>query len=541
MRSLDDIHTGSLGVFATGVEQIDKYICRGDDWEEWEPRFTYNGFRYAEISGLSEKPEPNSITAVLVHSDVEKIGSFYSSNSLLNDMVNISEWTVVDNLHGLPEDCPHREKCGWLGDAHVNAQFCLYTYDMTLFYEKYARDIKSQLNTVMGNNDNGTEFFSMPTMVAPGKRKMSTAKLDWGIAEIYIPWYIYLHVGDMTAIEDHYAAMKDMVNYYLTFKNSDGIIENGQGDWCPPLWDRLNNPDAMECHPFISANAYFYDVLKVMHHISGLMNDVDYGVSLLKEAEELQKSFNQQFLTNIDGTDLKWYGSQTATVMALKFGMVPETARAKVLEGLKRDIILTHKSHHSTGIHGGRHIYSILSEMNEKELAYNLLITPEFPSQAYIINVGMTTWPERQWEWGSGIEWDRSLNHPMHSGFAAFFYESLGGIKPLASHPGFKKFKIEPIFLDEVDFVKSSIESPHGKISVDWEKRETKIVLSVSIPFNTDAIIQLPLSASSTIEIRNDFDGEVVSFNGRFNTKTNDLVLGSGEYTILLSDAHQSQ
>ncbi len=105
--------------------------------------------------------------------------------------------------------------------------------------------------------------------------------------------------------------------------------------------------------------------------------------------------------------------------------------------------------HHSTGIHGNRYIYSLLANLGEEESSFQILTNPEFPSQAYILNAGLTTWPERQWEWACGIEWDRSLNHRMQAGFAAFFYETLAGIRPLEEAPGYKKFEIEPSGFDE--------------------------------------------------------------------------------------------
>jgi alpha-L-rhamnosidase len=213
----DAVHPGSAGKFATGVNQEDIYICKGGGTESWEPRFTYHGFQYAEISGLTKKPTKESVQAILAYNDVEETGSFSCSDELLNKMVEVSKWTVLDNLHGFPEDCPHREKCGWLGDAQVNAEFSLYQFDMAALYSKYMEDIRSQLTPVKGKNREGGSIFKVPTMIAPGKRKAGIAKLDWGIAEIYIPWYNYLHNGDASMFEKHYDNMKELVDYYLTF------------------------------------------------------------------------------------------------------------------------------------------------------------------------------------------------------------------------------------------------------------------------------------------------------------------------------------
>lgn len=526
-RKGDAVHPGSAGKFATAVNQEDIYICKGSDWEEWQPRFTYQGFQFVEIAGLSEKPSPENIQAILVNTDVEKTGNFTCSDELLNKMLEVSDRTILGNLHGFPEDCPHREKCGWLGDAQVLAEYCLYNFDMNAFYQKYLEDIESQLTPVKAKYS-GDKKYRIPTMVAPGKRKAGIAKLDWGIAAIYLPWYNYLHTGDFSLVEKHYEEMKEMVNYYLAFKNEKGFIENGMGDWCPPLWDRQTNPGAMECHPLISANAYFYDVLKIMKRLSEKMGDTEFAGFVDTESQQLKTAFNNTYLTEI-GEKYLWYGSQTATVMALQFGMVPEAQKAKVVEGLKFDIIETKGVHHSTGIHGNRYIYSLLVDLGEEELAHKILTNPEFPSQAYILNAGLTTWPERQWEWASGIEWDRSLNHPMQAGFAAYFYETLAGIRPLKDYPGYEKFEINPSGFDLLDFAEAEVMSPYGKIVSKWEVKNDMVFLSLEIPFNTSAKITLQTDSLESASIQNK---KLTSYNPEVAGKNVSVTLGSGIYEI---------
>ena len=528
-RSGDAIHPGSLGKFAVGVDQLDVYVCKGEGREVWEPRFTYQVFQYAEISGLNEKPSSENIKAVLVRNDMRETGTFTCSDPLLNKMVEVSKWTVLDNLHGFPEDCPGREKCGWLGDAHATAQFNLYSFDMTLLFRKYSEDIESNLLQQSGKYFDQDKTFRVPTQVAPGKRGANTAWLDWGIAEVYVPWYMYLNTGDRKAIQAHYNEMKDLVGFYFSFRNEKGIIENGGGDWCPPRWDRRDNPEAMECHPYISANAYFYDILGIMYRFAEMMGENEYKEELLQERKDILNAFNREFLTNIGEENAKWYGSQTATVMALQFGMVPDEIREEVIRGLEYDIIEVKQGHHSTGIHGNRYLYSILNDLGEEELAYSLLTNPEFPSQAYIINAGLKTWPERQWEWASGIEWDRSLNHPMQAGFAAFFYESLAGIKPMPNFPGYKRFIVKPTLWKQLDHAGAELESPYGKILSKWNRTEAGIRIELDVPFNTEAQVILPVADVSDLEVRRN-DGTTALYENI--QSESGILLGSGTYTI---------
>lgn len=522
-----DIFPGSTGGGANGMPQIYKYIAKGADLESWEPKFSYHGFRFAKITGVSKKPDANMIKAVLVATDIDKTGSFSSSDDILNQMHSISKWTIEDNLHGIPEDCPHREKCGWLGDAHAFAEYALYNYDMYDFYKKYMEDIRTQMRPTKGHNDPDIKF-QVPTMIAPGKRTSTYAKIDWGVATMYLPWYNYLFYGDDAIIKEYYPDMKNLTQFYLNFKGENGIMQDGMGDWCPPSWDRRKNPGAMETDPIISANAYFYDILGVMETFAHMNNDSGFESQMKMEKEALKKAFNQEYLKPITGTEHKWYLSQTATVQALQFGMVPEEEIENVVNGLVHDIVEVKGGHHATGIHGNRYIYTVLAKHGKADLAHAILTTPDFPSQAYQMNSGFTTWPERQFEWEKMEGPTNSLNHPMHSGFAAYFYETLGGVRPIAENPGFKEFTVNPIFPGHLKTNNININTPYGTITSDWVKNGTDFEMNLTVPFNTKALVNISPKQQETLKINNE-DWQTFANNDATN---NTLTLGSGTYTL---------
>ena len=530
-QSGDGVYPGSTGGGANGMPQILKYVCKGGGTETWEPKFSYHGFRYVEISGISSKPDSKSIKAVLVANDVKKKGSFLCSDPLLNKMDTISRWTIIDNLHGIPEDCPHREKCGWLGDAHAFCEYALYNYEMANFYKKYMEDIRTQMRQVKGHN-NPEELFRVPTMIAPGKRTSTIAKLDWGIATIYLPWYNYIYYGDSSIVVDYYEDMKGLTNYYLSFKDEKGIIQNGMGDWCPPRWDRRKNPAAMECHPVVSANAYFYDILGIMESFAEMNNDEDFLKKMKAEKQQLRTAFNAEYLKNIPLTPHRWYGSQTATVMALQFGIVPSDMVQAVINGLQYDIKAVKGGHHATGIHGSRYIYSVLSEYGKTELAHQILTTPSFPSQAYIMNYGFTTWPERQFFWEDMAGLTNSLNHPMQSGFAAYFFESLGGIKATYEAPGYREFNVNPIFPKSITQTTVTVPTPYGHIYNSWEIDEANFTMNLKVPFNTKAKIRISTEELKSLTINGDSWEDFKKSNDITIGTNSLLVLGSGNYKI---------
>jgi len=526
-----DIFKGSTGGGANGMPQVYTYICKGDGLESWEPKFSYHGFRYAKLTGISTKPDANMIQAILVATDIQETGSFTSSDALLNKMHDMSKWTIVDNLHGIPEDCPHREKCGWLGDAHAFCEYALYNYDMYHFYKKYMEDIRTQMRPTKGRVNPDIKY-QVPTMIAPGKRTSTYAKIDWGVATMYLPWYNYLYYGDEAIVKSYYQEMRGLTNFYLDYKSDNGIMQDGMGDWCPPRWDRRKNPSAMECDPIISANAYFYDVLGIMERFAEINNDVVFAIKMKKEQRELKSAFNKEYLIKIPETNHKWYGSQTATVQALQFGMVPEREIEAVVNGLVHDIVTVKDGHHATGIHGNRYIYTVLTKYGKADVAHQILTTPEFPSQTYVMNSGFTTWPERQFEWEKMEGPTNSLNHPMHSGFAAYFFESLGGIKSSESNPGYKVFTVNPEYPTKITSTKVSVPTPYGDIINNWTANDGLLSMTLEVPFNTKAKLILTPSEIASLKVNGkDFkvfqnDNPIKKVNGTY------VILGSGIYNI---------
>ena len=526
-----DIFKGSTGGGANGMTQVYKYIAKGSGVESWEPKFSYHGFRYAKLKGISRKPDAAMIKAVLVATDIKETGRFKSSDALLNKMHDISKWTIVDNVHGIPEDCPHREKCGWLGDAHAFCEYALYNYDMYHFYKKYMEDIRTQMRPTKGHNNPEIKF-QVPTMIAPGKRTSTYAKIDWGVATMYLPWYNYLYYGDDTIVKEYYGAMKGLTDYYLNYKGENGIMQDGMGDWCPPRWDRRKNPSAMECDPIISANAYFYDVLGIMEVFAKMNKDAAYAEKMKKEKQALKAAFNDAYLVAIPETNYKWYGSQTATVQALQFGIVPDAAIATVVDGLAYDIVEVKGGHHATGIHGNRYIYTVLTKYGNGDLAHAILTTPDFPSQTYVMNSGFTTWPERQFVWETMEGPTNSLNHPMHSGFAAYFYEALGGIKATQTHAGYKEFNVNPEFPSKITHTEVSVPTPYGAIENAWTASQGTLSMTLKVPFNTKARIVVTPKELETLKINNTAFSAYQKANEVSVIDNTYVLLGSGAYTI---------
>ncbi len=484
---------------APGAPEDHFYICKGNGPESYSPRFVYSGFQYLEITGLAEAPTAETIEAVFVRSALEKTGSFESSNEMLNKQYAASLLSLEGNWHSLPEDCPAREKCGWLGDAHATADLSLYNYDMARMYSKYLRDIQDSLTKDQKARRLLPDSAGVPPQVAPGKRCNNLAQIDWAVAYIIIPWRMYVHTGDAESFKPHYEHFKDFITYYKSYKNKDGVIDNGLGDWCPPNWDRKAAPEFMECHPYVSGTAFYYQALQLISEMALLMDDAEYREWCQEEADRIRKAFDKVNLKPIEGSkNLKHYGSQTATVMALKLGMVPDDEIEDRVEGLVYDINERHDGHHACGIHGLRHLYTVLAENGQDELVYRMLTDTTFPGPGFIMNLGLSTWPERRFDW-TKVKFKNSFNHPMNGGFSAFMHESLGGIQPDEKTVGYKHFELKPQLTDQIGWVKTSVESPYGKIRSEWENDGNSFAWTVEVPVNTTATLYIPYHAGAAL------------------------------------------
>lgn len=516
-RSLDPATTGG---FATGLEQTDIYVCKGGGLETWQPRFTYHGFRYVEVSGLPSKPDKNFLEGVLVRTDVPRAGTFACSDETLNRIYQTSLWTIEDNLHSTAEDCPHREKCGWLGDAEADAETGIYNFNMAQFWTKFVDDIE----TVLGRG--GVTYWGqratpgIPCNIAVGKRLCQEARPDWGAAYVLIPWYLYRYYDDTEVFKAQYPHLKRWIEYVKGLRE-DGIVVRGYGDWCPP-----GGNTNMECPPSLTSTAIYYGTLRIMQTFAGQLGKEADTKQFLQLAAETKAAFNRKFYDE----STHGYGSQTADAVALRFGLQPDGQGSDVAGALVSQIVNRHGGHAFAGIHGGRALYAQLSDYGHTAVAISAMKQKTWPSYAYALAHGFTTWPEQFDEIKPGERiGSRSLNHPMQSGFALWFHEDIGGIQPAA--PGFKRILLEPHGFHQLVWANAEHDSLYGPIVSNWRRSRGKFDWSVSVPANTTATAFLPAKDISSVKegghtIGQSYGVRILRFeNGRAV-----LALASGTY-----------
>jgi len=428
------------------AEAKDAYILRGGGTEFYEPRFTYHGFRYVEISGGIE---PAVIQAIPIHADVRETGTFSCSDPVLNRLHSNIRWSFLNNLVSIPTDCCQRdERTPCLMDSAVVEEMGMHNFDMRLYYQKWLDDIAD-----------------------------SDTNPDWSGDKITLPWHLYWHYGDQDALAASYPSMKAYIEL-LADKWPEGIVKDGFGDWCAP------NEDGWE-HYFheveLVNTALYYQQATIVSKTAGVLGLAEECRAYEKLAHEIRMSFHKAFG---HGNGLFGSGSQTAQLMPLALGLVSgEAARMSVQRLI--DAIHAKNNRLHTGIYGTRYLLDVLADHGYIDLAYELLTQKQYPGFGYQIEQGATT----LWEQWSAKGAMHSHDHAMFGGIGVSLYTRLGGIRPML--PGYEQVRFEPCYPSGIDWVDVSLETVKGKIRSAWRKEGDVLRLQVTIPSHAAAVIVL--------------------------------------------------
>jgi len=489
----------------------DVYIMKGAEEEVYQPRFTYHGFRYAEISGYSAELTKEQVEGHVVHSSVEPAGTFSCSSERINAIRRAILWSQRANLMGLPTDCPQRdERLGWIGDAHVTAEEAMYNFDMAQFYRKWLRDIQSTQS-----EKNGDLPYISPRPFTDGKGTPA-----WSSGYHLIVWYAYQYYGDRDLLAEHYDSMRRYVDH-LTSIATDYILPMDEyGDWLS------ENADGwwQRGEPLSTSTGYYYYTADILARAAEILGHQQDALTYRRLAENIKKAWHAHFYH----ADSRLYenGSQFSNAFPLFLNIVPREMQESVLDSLISDIF-QRKGHLSTGILGTKYMLEALSQYGRSDIAYLMVMQPDYPGWAHLLKEGHTTLSE---------QWNRtgSHNHVMFGSVDAWFYKVLAGIQPDPAAPGFEHILINPYVPAGLSWVKARHESIRGLVSSHWRVEGDQFTLEVSIPANCSATIHVPAKSVQSVQE----SGKPVQNRKEIifeRIENNHVVLrvGSGEYRFI--------
>ena len=494
-----------------GARVTDTYTLRGGKEETYEPRFTYHGFRYVEVTGFPGKPTLASLEGRVVNDDLPVAGEFSTSNDLLNRIYTNIVWGTRGNYRSIPTDCPQRdERQGWLGDRSEECRGESYLFDMSKLYAKWLRDI----------SDAQRPSGSVPD-VAPASWPIYSDNVVWPSTLVIAPGVLHRQFGDTSAIAARYDSMKRWLEYMSGFFKDGIIAKDSYGDWCVPPEDLqlIHSQDpARQTDKALLATAYFYYDLKLMERYANLLGKLADVSHYGKWAYQVKTAFNVKFLNRERGCYDN--GSQTSCVLPLAFDLVPGDMIGPVFNHLVDKIENETHGHIGTGLVGGQHLLRVLTEHGHADLAYTIAAQKDYPGWGYMLANGATT----IWELWNGNTADPTMNSGNHvmlvGDLVIWFYENLAGIKADPDQPGFKHILMQPLPVGDLKFVKATHRSPYGLIASEWHKDGNTFDWQIEIPANTTATVVIPAMPK-----------QLVTENGKpVQTTYGTLELGSGKY-----------
>lgn len=467
--------------FLKGADrQIIRYICRGEG-DEYAPRYTYMGFRYIELTGLQNPPDPADFVGEVFHTAFRPAGAFACSHEEINRLQQNIQWSHRANTMGVPTDCPQRdERCGYTGDMQFFMPTALYNGDMAAFMNKWLTDLCADSQLPDGRfKDHAPDF------------GMNGGVVGWGEAGIICPYLCYKTYGDIRNIRRHLTAMKRFGDYLISTANPD----HTRGPDCVGLGDWLSMGGGASLE--VIGTAYYAYTLRLLSEMADAVEDGTAAEYYGAEAHRARIAFLQRFILS-DGRIKD--SSLTGYALAITMGLVdnewiPRVAEAFAKEVARQDYRLT------TGFLGTPRLLIALGRIGRNDLAERLLMQRECPSWLYPVTVGATTIWERWngWTPKEGFENPgmNSFNHFAFGSVGDYFFQFILGITQAEDSLGFRSLVIQPTILNGLTEAGGYYQGIHGKISVHWCKQDGRIRLDVELPPGTRAEVRLPWDAAA--------------------------------------------
>ena len=495
LRHAEILHEGELYTAPLRTARAtDTYICQGGTVETYEPRFTFHGFRYAEVEGWPGALTTEDLVAVVCYSAMERTGRFHCSDELVNQLHENIVWSMKGNFVGVPTDCPQRdERLGWTGDIQVFGPTASYLYDVTGILTSWLEDLSAD------QYPSG----SVPWVIPDGKvfpeAHGSTA---WGDAAVIVPWLLYRRYGDLSVLERQYPSMCGWIRFVREKAGDDlvwnvgnaGFFQEGfqWGDWLDPAAPP-NEPNRGITDNSLVASAYFVHSTEILAEVAAILCKGGDARAYRELASAARRAFRHEFLSP-SGRPVS--DSPTACALVLEFDLVEGEERRRAAERLAE---LVERNHHriATGFVGTPLVCPALTRAGYADVAYRLFQQREHPSWLYPVTKGATTIWER---WDAILPDDSlnprhlfmiSFNHYAFGAIGEWMYATVAGIAP-GEDSGWRRFVLAPNPGGGLHSAEASFRSPYGLVECAWRIEEESITIDVTVPPNTTASVCLP-------------------------------------------------
>lgn len=495
--------------------QTDQYTLAGGGQEEWSPRFGYRGFRYVEVRGFPGTPTLDSLTGEVMHSDVASIGSFESSNPLLNQIQAAARTTILNNMHGFQTDTPTFEKNGWTGDAQASALASALNFDVSRVWTKWMgdfRDAQAPSGEIPEIVPSTPQYGYEDT---PGWNMVNGPTPSWDAATFILPDDLYQLTGDTRLLAEMYDTQKRLVDYTASwFTPGDfhyrQLANTFLGEYAnprPPISPEMiaafmaaNQAGGPPPQPGASdvdsvATAYLFHMTQMLANNAALLGKEADARTYAARAQAVRAAYNRTYWDEARGMyrvpaksgDAPTF-VQYQNILPVAFGIVPDGQADAVLQKVNDDIVAHDYHLSSMGVFSGRYALTLLSDAGHVDTVYRVATQTTEPSWGFWLANDIHTMLEG-WSLNS-----RSYDHHYWGLVSSWFYQSLAGIRPGA--PGYQTIVIRPEAPQGLDHVAAHLDTVRGRISSEWRRIGDHLILDVGIPAGSRAEIWCPGEAA---------------------------------------------
>ncbi|KAL2832512.1 bacterial alpha-L-rhamnosidase-domain-containing protein [Aspergillus cavernicola] len=475
------------------AKATDNLTLSGEE-QEWEPSFTFHGFRFVEVDGWPEETELNadSITAIVIHTDMEQTGFFNCSNPLLNKLHENIIWSMRGNFLSIPTDCPQRdERLGWTGDIHAFARTANFIYNTAGFLRGWLKDAYSEQQ----------ENEYAPPSVIPNILGPTTGSSIWGDSIIAVPWALFQSYGDKAMLREQYPGAQDWIDKGV-LRNEVGLWNRSSfqyADWLDPLAP-ADSPGAATTNAYLVSDAYLIHSTELLANISAYLSLTDNAEKYTHDRATLTRAFRTAWISN-NGTVAN--ETQTGLTLPLYFNLFATPSHYTSAVSRLRAIISANDYKVGTGFAGTHLLGHTLSKYNAAPTFYNMLLQEEVPGWLFqVVMNGTTTW-ER---WDSMLPNGSvnpgqmtSFNHYAVGSVGSWMHENIGGLSP--AEPGWRRFNVDVRPGGGLRSAEARFLSAYGAVEVRWwvvggdggnSRGCERFRMVVTVPPNTEAVVNIP-------------------------------------------------